>query len=403
MQIKGTGLTDIGVIREQNEDYHFIDDELGLYIVCDGVGGAQGGEVASKLAAETCANFIRENQQTIEEYYCLGNNDSLVRNLLRSAILESCQTVYNEGLKNRDLAGMSTTLSAVLILNSKVVLGHVGDSRLYLIRNNQIFQATEDHTIGQEMRERSINFEGKKAASRFDSVLKRSIGYTELVEVDTMVFDLVPNDKLLLCSDGFYNYISCPLEIIPMTKENSEKNLKTMINFAIHRGGRDNITCILIETSLEEKAYEGLESDRSELLSNLSILDNYLFKDLNFIRTNRLLSHFDTYELAEGEEICEKGQSPHGLFIVFSGEVHVFENEDKQFGTLKKGQFFGQFSLMMEKREKYTYKAGKNCRTIYLSSDSYRTLCRNHPKFGVKLLENFIHGCEGIIASSLPK
>ena len=113
MNIKGLGLSDVGVIRSHNEDYFLVDDELGFYIVCDGVGGGRGGEVASKLAAEKCAEYLRLNRQVIEEYYCLGNNDSIILNLMQSAILESCKYVHRQGMKDPNLNGMSTPLTAL--------------------------------------------------------------------------------------------------------------------------------------------------------------------------------------------------------------------------------------------------------------------------------------------------
>jgi serine/threonine protein phosphatase PrpC len=393
------GLTDVGAVRDNNEDYHFIDNEIGLYIVCDGVGGSKGGEVASKMATEVCVNFIQQNKHIIEEYYCLGNNDSLVRQLMQAAMLESCKSVYHAGLNDLNLNGMSTTMTAMLTLNNKVVLGHVGDSRLYLIRNNQVHLVTEDHTIGNEMRQNHFFTAPGVPTSQYDSVLSRSIGHQESVEVDIMMFDLIPTDKLLLCSDGFYNYLSRPIEIIPMVDEDNRKALRTMINYAIHRGGTDNITCILIDVSLEESSYENLKFDKSELLNDLSILENYLFRNLSFIRLNQILNRCETYEIDPCEIICEEGQSPDGLFIIFGGSIAVYR-QGAIHTTLKKGQIFGQYSLMFEMKEKFSYHAGEACRVLYMSSSSYRSLCRKYPKFGIQLLENFIQGCEAMVTTS---
>lgn len=401
MQIKGSGISDVGIVRDNNEDFYHINEELGLYIVCDGVGGGNGGEVASKIAAETCSQYIETNQHIIEEYYCLGNNDALIQSLMDRAIKHACKTVYTEGQNQPHLNGMSTTMTAVLILNSKVLMGHVGDSRLYLIRNNNIYQTSEDHTIGNEIREKSISSHTAASANRFDSVLKKSIGFHATIDADTMLFDILPGDKLLLCSDGLYNNITKDVEFLPILKKDRDKALVELIELANHRGGRDNITCIIIETSLEEQAYENLKVDRNELLQNLEVFENLLFKGLTFTRLNRLVHTVETYEIEEGEIICDKGQCPHGLFIILNGCIEVYKDE-QHFGTLKYGQFFGQYSLMMEKKEKYTYKAGKTCKVIYLDTDSYRKLCRNHPKFGVQLLENFIHSCESLMTSSLP-
>lgn len=353
------------------------------------------------MAAETCSEYIETNKHIIEEYFCLENNDALIQSLMQNAIKHACKTVFNEGQKEDYLSGMSTTLTAVLILNSKALLGHVGDSRLYLKRNKEVYLITEDHTVGHEIRERSISSHRAVTANRFDSVLKKSVGFSQTVEADTMLFDLLPGDQLLLCSDGLYNNVSKAIEFLPIIQQDTRSSLQSLIDLANNRGGRDNITCILINCSLEEKSYEGICEDREELLNDLSIFNNFLFKDMNFTRINRLIDCIETYDIEKGELICAKGQCPHGLFIILKGSVDVYDDE-KIFGSLKRKQFFGQYSLMMEKKEKYCYLAGDNCKVIYLDTDNYRQLCRNHPKFGVQLLENFIKGCESIMTSSLP-
>ena len=399
MNIKGSGISDVGSVRANNEDYYLIDDDLELYIVCDGVGGGNGGEVASKMAAENCAKFLRNNKSVIEEYFCIGNNDALIHNLLQDAIQHSCESIFSKAKSDSKLSGMSTTLTAVLILNSRVIMGHVGDSRLYLIRNNDVYQVSEDHTIGQEIREKSISSTPPVSANKFDSILKRSIGFTESIEVDTMFFDIIPGDQLLLCSDGLYNNITRPIEFLPILEKPQDEALIELIDLSNRRGGKDNITCILIKASLDESLYGGLEGDRSELLNDLSILDNYLFKDLNFTRLNRIIHTVNTYEIDQGVMICEVQQCPNGLFIVLNGTIDVLRDNGELYTTLKRSQFFGQYSLMMDKKEKFSYRAGENCKVIYLDSDDYRKLCRHHPKFGVQLLENYIHGCESLIAT----
>jgi PPM family protein phosphatase len=328
MKIKGKGLTDQGVIRQNNEDFFFVDNDLGLYIVCDGVGGSRSGEVASKLAAETCTELIKRNKHIIDEYFCVGNSDSLVLTLIQTAILEACKIVHNEGLKKAECKGMSTTMTALLTLNSRAVLGHVGDSRLYLVRNNEVHQVTEDHTLGSEMRERYAMSQTAITANKFDSVLSRSIGHHESVEVDTLIFDMLPGDQMVLCSDGFHNYLRDAVELIPMIKHDRvETSLKTMIEFAIHRGGRDNITTILIETSLEETIYQNFDEDKTEILNNLSLLTNiYLFKNLNFIRLNRILAKCEIYEVPSGEIICEAGVNPEGVLIIPKKKMGKFKN-----------------------------------------------------------------------------
>ena len=273
------------------------------------------------------------------------------------------------------------------------------DSRLYLIRNNNVYQVSEDHTIGQEIREKSISSTPPASVNKFDSILKRSIGFTESIEVDTMFFDIIPGDQLIICSDGLYNNITRPIEFLPIIEKPLDEALIELVDLSNRRGGKDNITCILLEASLDESLYGDLGNDRGDLLNDLSILDNYLFKDLNFTRLNRIIHTVNTYEIDQDVIICDVDQCPNGLFIVLKGTIDVYRDNGELYTTLKRSQFFGQYSLMMDKKEKFSYRAGENCKVIYLDSDDYRKLCKHHPKFGVQLLENYIQGCESLIAT----
>ena len=392
MRVIGTGISDTGVIRPNNEDYYHVDNELHLYIVCDGVGGSKSGEVASKMAAETCAKFIRDNQRLIDDYYCT-NDEKVVIDLMTHAIQEACLQVYTASQKNLKYSGMATTLTALLFLNQKAVLGHVGDSRCYLVRNNHVHAVTEDHTLGKQMRERCAMDEEEIKEKKLDHVLNRCIGHYQNVEIDTLFFDILPGDQLILCSDGLHNYIRNPVQLLPMI-EHEEQNtcVKKMIEYAIHSGGRDNITVVLVEVKLEESIYMGFGMDKTELLNDFSFLSRiYLFKNLNFIRMNRLLNKCETVDFMAGQTICEKGRSTNGIYIFFNGEVEI--TKEGKSTSLRRGDFFGHQSLMFDYTIDFDVKALKDSTLLHISTRSYLKLCRSHPKFGVRLLENFIQGC----------
>ena len=394
MRIEGKGLTDQGLKRSKNEDFIHIDNERKLYIVCDGVGGAGNGMVASKMAAESCASFIEQGTSAFDDFYKTGNIHHL-ETLVKDAMQHACSEVFYAAHKNSKFHGMASTMTSVLFVNYRAILGHVGDSRLYLVRNNQVYVVTEDHTLGREVRERQEMTEEDIKKNKLDHILNRSIGYFKSVEIDTLVFDILPGDELILCSDGLHNYLRTPVQLIPMLEhEESNACLSEMVQFAINGGGNDNISVILIQTKLEESIYMGFDSGRTALLNDFSILNKiYLFNDLTFIRTNRILNVCETVEYAKGEVIISKDSTVEGVYIVYNGELEYIDN-DKNIRKINKGDFFGQNSLMMDYKAPYTIKSTKDCNLLFVSAASYRKLCRNHPKFGVKLLENFIKGFE---------
>ena len=392
MRIEGKGITDTGLKRARNEDSILVDNEQHLYIVCDGVGGGGNGHIASKMAAESAASFIEKNDSAFHEFYKTGNI-RILENLVKNAVQEACTTVFNASHKNPELTGMASTMTAVLFINDRAILGHVGDSRLYLARNNQVYLVTEDHTLGREARERHAMPEEEIKKNKLDHILNRSIGYFKSVEVDTLVFDILPGDELILCSDGLHNYIRNEVQLLPML-DHEEVNscLKEMIEFALRGGGSDNISVIIIQTKLEDSIYMGFDSGRSELLNDFSILNKiYLFKDLNFIRINRLLNVCETLDYAPGQTVKEKDDRLNGVYIVYSGEIETHEME-KGVQVFSRGKIFGQASLVMDCNLPFKVTAKTKCVLLYISAHSYKALCRNHPKFGVKLLENFISG-----------
>ena len=392
MRVIGTGLTDKGAVRANNEDFFLTDNELNLYIVCDGVGGANSGEVASKMAAETCAAYIKKNQNLIDDYYCTGK-EKIVVEMMEQAISEACNKVYQAGSKNAKLSGMACTLTALIFLNQKAVLGHVGDSRCYLLRNNQAHAVTEDHTLGKDLRERYAMNETIIKEKKLDHVLNRCIGHYPRVEVDTLFFDILPGDQLVLCSDGLHNYITNPVMLLPMTEdEEQEASLKKLIDYAIQRGGHDNITAVLIEVKLEESIYMGFDSGKTELLNDFSFLERiYLFRNLSFIRMYRIINQCETLEFMQGEIIVSKDDDPGGIYIFFSGKVEIDNGFESQ--SMHKGDYFGHQSLMHNHRMDFSVTATENSTFLFISSQDYKRLCRNHPKFGVRLLENYLSGC----------
>ncbi|MCM8526239.1 MAG: protein phosphatase 2C domain-containing protein, partial [Lentisphaeraceae bacterium] len=376
MRIEGIGLTDQGLKRSRNEDFIHVDNDRKLYIVCDGVGGAGNGQIASKMAAESCARFIEQGESAFNDFYRTGKIRHL-ESLIRDAMQHACSEVFYAAHKNSKYHGMASTMTAVLFVNDQAILGHVGDSRLYLVRNNQVYVVTEDHTLGREVRERNEMTEEDIKKNKLDHILNRSIGYFKSVEIDTLVFDILPGDELVLCSDGLHNYLRTPVQLIPML-ENDESNtsLSELMQFAINGGGSDNISVVLIQTKLEESIYMGFDSGRTELLNDFSILHKiYLFHDLTFIRINRILNVCETNDYSVGETVYAKGDKVNGIYIVYDGELEAKDSSGKRI-TFKKGDFFAQNSLMMDYIAPYTVTAAKDSSLLFIDSADYQKLCR---------------------------
>lgn len=235
--------TDIGCKRSNNEDSYGYDAGQHIYVVCDGMGGNAAGEVASGMAVRTLIETFGYLGQNLEP----GNPMGVVENRLLTAIFEANRVVREAGTENPELHSMGTTLVCVCLDGNRAVVGNVGDSRAYLLRNGTCQQITLDHSLlDEEVRNGNMTPE-MAAASNLQSVITRAIGVADQVEPDLFAANLQPNDFLLLASDGLTRYVN-PDEIAQAASMGSELATicNALIEHAKQRGGADNITCILL-------------------------------------------------------------------------------------------------------------------------------------------------------------
>jgi len=243
------GLSDTGKKRTNNEDNFGIDQELGLFIVADGMGGHAAGEVASRMAIELILDYTGRTANS-DEPYLTGFNSRYSRagNRLCSAIILANQVISDSAANRDEWQGMGTTVVAAWINTetSRLTIAHVGDSRVYLVRHGQIKQLTVDHSLIEEhIREGLISRE-EAQNSFFRNMITRALGYRERVTPDIIELTIDPGDKLLLCSDGLNTMLSDQeiLQIIRPTA-NLPQACQQLINAANERGGKDNVTVII--------------------------------------------------------------------------------------------------------------------------------------------------------------
>lgn len=258
-------VTDVGVVRDHNEDSAFMEPAQGFFIVADGMGGHAAGEVASAMAVETVRKTLEEAKTEIESFKRSptdAGRRALVQ-LLQSAVLQAHQAVYQRGQNEQDKQGMGTTLDVVLVAGAEAFVAHVGDSRTYLVREGRSSQITTDHTVAEV-----LVIEGKLTieeaqVSPLRTILVNAIGVSADVGVEMAHVTLKKGDRLLLCSDGLHDYFPVEEEIAQrMSAEKPGDALKEMVELAKTRGGHDNITGVavhvidLVETNAPEKLHD---------------------------------------------------------------------------------------------------------------------------------------------------
>jgi serine/threonine protein phosphatase PrpC len=245
-------VTDVGVVREHNEDSAYMEPSNGFFIVADGMGGHAAGEVASAMAVDTVRKTLEGAQGKIDTFKRTptdaGRRD--IVQLLQSAVLSAHQAVFQRGQLEADKAGMGTTLDVVLIAGPEAFVAHVGDSRTYLVRDGRSSQITTDHTVAEV-----LVIEGKLTieeaqVSPLRTILVNAIGVSADVGVEMAHVTLKRGDRLLLCSDGLHDYFPAEEEIAQkLSAEAPGDALKDMVELAKTRGGHDNITGVAVQVT----------------------------------------------------------------------------------------------------------------------------------------------------------
>ncbi|NTW04931.1 MAG: Stp1/IreP family PP2C-type Ser/Thr phosphatase [Peptococcaceae bacterium] len=228
--------TEVGLVRKQNEDSICLLPELSFFAVADGMGGHMAGEVASKMAIDFLVEKLKD----------LSNLDSA--SILAQAVRQSNERVYSFSMQEGIHRGMGTTLTAAMIRKDKLILAHVGDSRAYLVRGDNIIPLTEDHSLVQEMlRSGGITTEQAKKHPR-RNILTRALGVEESVTVDLKEIPLELGDILILCTDGLYNLVSDKsIYNIVISADEFESIAEYLADEALKAGGNDNISVIVVK------------------------------------------------------------------------------------------------------------------------------------------------------------
>ena len=238
--MKYYGATDIGKMREKNEDCFYAEDDL--FIVADGMGGHLAGEVASRLSVDTFVRFFNESinkQPKIQ-------TRSIKKNIIRSINLANDE-VFKKSLKSSEYSGMGTTLTACFLYEDNIHIAHIGDSRAYLCRDKNIDLLTSDHTfVGELYRRGEITYEDTFSHPR-RNFLTNVLGVSDEVSPDYFTLKILPGDSLIICSDGLNSMLRD--EIILKISEKypePENTVKKLIENALKNGGNDNITIIAV-------------------------------------------------------------------------------------------------------------------------------------------------------------
>ncbi len=250
-----TGLSDPGLLRSANQDDYYIDPEGRFFIVADGMGGHAGGQEASRIATATIQTHLSERWASPDASEAL----------LEAAFLKANQAILQDQLKHPARGDMGTTAVALLFRDEQPHCAHIGDSRLYRLRRGKLHQITEDHTwVARALKSGELSLEQARVHP-WRHILSKCLGREDVRQIEAQRFDLEANDRLLLCSDGLTEELSDQIiEFHLKTIRACGRAATALVNAAKERGGRDNITVVLVAT-LEEASPKADRSNSGEL------------------------------------------------------------------------------------------------------------------------------------------
>ncbi len=393
-EITFAALTDIGRQRDHNEDNFLVDKKLGLFVVCDGMGGHAAGEVASALAVKVFHDTIKRESWMFEDYAADKRGaDKVTRKqiltLLENAINQASSRVHEEARKDPTKRGMGTTLVAVVILANQAFVVWVGDSRVYLLRDSVLEQLTEDHSVFNELVKRK-----KMAREEIDKLpqknaITRAIGVYEHTEPDSLVVDLIAGDRFLLCTDGLSGYFEDDLEELSRLLCLKDSNLATqeLIAAANERGGKDNITTVIVgfgDAAARDETRARHVQLKREILARMP-----LFRALNDREILRLLQVVEVHPYKDADVVIREGDRGEELFIVLTGSVKVMRG-DTELARFKPGDHFGEMALVRNQPRSATVISDLDSELMVIRRTDFFDILRNEHQLAVKLLWQFL-------------
>jgi CRP-like cAMP-binding protein len=303
---------------------------------------------------------------------------------MEKAIHRACSDIHALAQGDQGKRGMGTTVVALVCAGKKAVVGHVGDSRVYLFRNGRAHQLTEDHTIIQEQLKRGLITKDQVATAENRNVITRAVGIQPSVAVDTLVTDLLPGDLYLLCSDGLHGYLADDELPALFSQEPRAKIADALTELAIQRGGKDNVTTVALSIEAGDDDETTDVEGKTEILRRIPLFQHMTYKELLGILGIARGRQFD-----KGAPIIKEGENGDELFVLFRGKVDVQKN-GLHIAQLKPGGHFGEMGLVDQAPRSATVIAAEDTSAISIDRDSLLKLMRRDSLLAVKLLWSFV-------------
>lgn len=364
-----------GMVRPQNQDSLLADGNSGVFVVADGVGGRAAGEVASALTIETIEAACAEIGRAVDTYAEAPEWDG--RNAILERMEQACQDASKRVFDEADIRGkkgMTTTLVLLVVGGGTAFIAHVGDSRAYLVREGLIQQLTEDHSMVNELvRSGQMSLEDAKK-SQYRNVITRAVGLYPSVQADLMAIDILPGDRIVLCSDGLSDPVAMKQIEAMARQDDVHTATDKLLEAALLAGAPDNVTVAVIEP--EATAEAEVARARAQVMANL-----FLFNDLPFQSRLRVARICEARVFQPGEVLAREGEPGDSMFIIVQGRV-VVSYEGREIIHLVAGEHFGEVALLDAEPRSATVTSTEPGSVIVIRRDALAEFTKRDPALG---------------------
>jgi len=384
LKIASFGVTSVGRVREHNEDAHHVDPAGEVFVCADGMGGQAAGEVASQMAvAGFLGGLARPGWNRLKERWIEDptlDNRRAIQDFLVATAQRSHGAIYARSLMETDKRGMGTTFEALVLVGRDGFLVHVGDSRIYLLRDRNALQVTQDHSLIETLLAAGRGTREELKAAGIKSALVNAMGATPDLAIDAVHFTLTTGDRFLLCTDGLHEYFEDEEELWRVLDEHpGEEGVRRLVDLANQRGGKDNITCVLVWI----QQVEGPPISRNFKHDLDALKASPLLKELTFPEALLTLRFAVERELRPGEALPRITTGDDTAYIVLDGEVATPDGR-----RLLAGDLVHSAALIGEPSGDGFPHAPDGARVLAIRRNDFLGLAKDHPIIGVKLLLN---------------
>ncbi len=389
MEIRGYSASAASSKGATLEDSILSDESGRLFIVADGMGGTAAGNIASQAAIQLITSFVDEHRGEIEAFESGETSRQDMLNLLERAVQEASQSVFEMAQSNAQQRGMGTTLSLLLLTKKRGFIAHVGHSRIYILRQGEVIQLTEDHSLMAELVRQGRMTQAQITAAKTSESVTRALGIYAHVQVDTFDFELAAGDSFLLATRGIWASVNSNQEISDVIEAKGYAEApNAFINLRNARNHTEDATALLVRVIASRGEMDAPHSD--DLSLKLKVLKQIpLFKHLSYVQLVAVLNVSEVRAYPSGTHIFQEGQMGEELYVVLDGQVSI-EKNGTELAALGSGSLFGEMAIMDKAPRSALAVATEDTRLIEVGRSRLFALMRQEKDIAVKLLWCFV-------------